>query len=94
MTGLLHPTTGRPRRLRELLAQARESGQPLLAPGAYDLAFADPPYESRMLDRVLDAWRTTGFARVLAAEHARTHALPTGAERLAFGDTVVTIYRR
>ncbi|GJG87277.1 methyltransferase [Gemmatimonadetes bacterium T265] len=65
-----------------------------LAPDSYDVAFADPPYESRMLDRVLDTWRATGFARVLAAEHARGHPLPPAADRLAFDETVVTIYRR
>lgn len=64
-----------------------------LAPESYDLAFVDPPYDSRMLDRVLDTWRATRFARVLAAEHARTHVLPPGARRLAFDETVVTIYR-
>ena len=63
-------------------------------PDAYDLAFVDPPYGSRMLDRVLDTWRAIGFAPVLVAEHARTHALPAGAQRLAFDDTIVTIYRR
>src|SRR5215217_7733647 len=30
---------------------------------AYDLAFADPPYGSRMLDRVIDHWREGRFAR-------------------------------
>lgn len=65
-----------------------------LAPGAYDVAFVDPPYGSRMLDRVLASWRALGFARVLAAEHARAHALPPGADVLAFGDTVVTLYHR
>jgi 16S rRNA (guanine966-N2)-methyltransferase len=64
-----------------------------LAEGSYDLAFLDPPYGSRQLDRVLDGWRASRFARVLAAEHARTHVLPPGAERLALGDTVVTVYR-
>ncbi len=64
-----------------------------LAPGSYDVAFVDPPYESRMLDRVLASWRASGFARVLAAEHARTHPLPPGADELAFGDTRITIYR-
>lgn len=63
------------------------------AAGAYDLAFVDPPYESRMLDRVLDAWRATGFARVLAAEHARAHPLPPGERRLDFEHGAVTIYR-
>jgi 16S rRNA (guanine966-N2)-methyltransferase len=61
--------------------------------GSYDVAFADPPYESRMLDRVIDGWRASPFARVLAVEHARTHQLPPGAARRAFDDTIVTIYR-
>ena len=64
-----------------------------LAEGAYDLCFVDPPYESRQLDRVLDGWRATRFARIVAAEHARTHALPPGARQLAFEDTLVTLYR-
>lgn len=64
----------------------------MLGEGAYDLAFVDPPYESRMLDRVLDSWHARRFARVLVAEHARTHPLPEGARRLRFDDTVVTIY--
>ena len=64
-----------------------------LRPDSYDIAFADPPYESRMLDRVIDSWRALRFARVLAVEHARTHVLPPGATRRAFDDTLVTIYR-
>ena len=60
----------------------------------YDVAFVDPPYESRMLDRVLDTWRATGFARVLAAEHAPDHPLPAGERRLDFAHGAVTIYRR
>ncbi len=64
-----------------------------LPEGRYDLAFVDPPYESRQLDRVIDHWRDGRFARILAAEHARTHVLPPGAERLEFGDTAVTVYR-
>jgi len=61
---------------------------------AYDLAFADPPYGSRMLDRVLDDWRARRFSRVLAVEHAASHDLPRPDRRLDFGDTVVGIYRR
>ena len=64
-----------------------------LPPDRYDLAFADPPYESRQLDRVIDHWREGRFARVLAVEHARAHPLPPGAERATFDDTAVTIYR-
>ena len=64
-----------------------------LPEGSYDVAFADPPYESRMLDRVIEHWQASRFARVLAVEHARTHELPRGAQRRAFEDTLVTIYR-
>jgi 16S rRNA (guanine966-N2)-methyltransferase len=64
-----------------------------LTPDSYDVAFADPPYGSRMLDRVIESWHATRFARVLAVEHARTHELPAGAHRRAFDDSVVTIYR-
>jgi 16S rRNA (guanine966-N2)-methyltransferase len=64
-----------------------------LAAGSYDIAFVDPPYESRMLDRVIDRWNATRFARVLVAEHARRHALSAEGERLLFDETVVTIYR-
>jgi 16S rRNA (guanine966-N2)-methyltransferase len=63
-------------------------------PDQYDVAFVDPPYESRMLDRVLDTWRATGFARVLVAEHAPGHELPAGDARLDFPHGAVTIYRR
>jgi 16S rRNA (guanine966-N2)-methyltransferase len=64
-----------------------------LEPDSYDIAFADPPYESRMLDRVIDTWRVGKFSRVLAVEHARSHELPKGAERQTFEDSAVTIYR-
>lgn len=64
-----------------------------LPPGRYDVAFADPPYESRMLDRVIDSWRERRFSRVLAVEHARTHELPAGAQRRVLDETTLTIYR-
>jgi 16S rRNA (guanine966-N2)-methyltransferase len=65
-----------------------------LSADSYDVAFVDPPYESRQLDLVLASWKSTGFSRVLVAEHARSHALPAGAWERRFDDTVVTIYRR
>jgi 16S rRNA (guanine966-N2)-methyltransferase len=64
-----------------------------LAADGYDIAFADPPYESRMLDRVIDTWRERRFSRVLAVEHARTHQIPAGAQRAVFDETIVTIFR-
>ena len=60
---------------------------------SYDIAFADPPYGSRMLDLVLESWQASGFARVLVIEHARTHVVPRGAQRREFDDTIVTVYK-
>ncbi|MFN8574944.1 MAG: RsmD family RNA methyltransferase, partial [Gemmatimonadaceae bacterium] len=42
-----------------------------LTASRYDVAFVDPPYESRQLDRVIASWLAVPFARVLVAEHAR-----------------------
>lgn len=64
-----------------------------LKPDSYDLAFVDPPYGSKMLDRVIDSWRENGFSRILAVEHAKTHELPRGTVRQTFEDTSITIYR-
>lgn len=59
----------------------------------YDIAFADPPYGSRMLDRVIDSWKERRFSRVLAVEHSADHELPKGDIRRDFEDTAITIYR-
>jgi len=83
-------------RLRERTRIFKRDALPyaaMLGEGAYDLAFADPPYESRMLDRAIDTWREKRFARVLAVEHARAHVLPPGALRRTYDDTAITIYR-
>ena len=64
-----------------------------LSEGAYDLAFVDPPYGSRMLDRVIGHWTATRFARVLAVEHERNHEIPAGVLRRIVDDTAITIYR-
>jgi len=73
---------------RDALAFAAALGR-----DAYDVAFADPPYESRVLDRVLDSWREGRFSSVLAVEHARTHQLGGRGTRRSFGETAITIYR-
>ncbi len=64
-----------------------------LPEGAYDLAFADPPYGSRMADRVIESWLARPYARVLAVEHAAEQQLPAGGRRHLYGDTAVTLYR-
>ncbi|HEX4683203.1 MAG TPA: 16S rRNA (guanine(966)-N(2))-methyltransferase RsmD [Gemmatimonadaceae bacterium] len=60
---------------------------------SYDLAFADPPYESRMLDRLIDTWQATRFSMILAVEHARTHDLPRASQRRTVEDTALSVYR-
>jgi 16S rRNA (guanine966-N2)-methyltransferase len=64
-----------------------------LRPDNYDIAFADPPYASRMLDRVIETWRERKFSSILAVEHAKEHKLPRGTTTRAFDDTAITIYR-
>lgn len=63
-----------------------------LEEGVYDIAFADPPYGSRKLDRVLAAWSATRFSRIIGVEHAKDHDIPGGGKHLDFGPTVVTIW--
>ena len=64
-----------------------------LGADSYDVAFADPPYGSKILDRVIAAWHRSRFARVFAVEHDPAHDLPAGARRLAFPEAAITIYR-
>jgi 16S rRNA (guanine966-N2)-methyltransferase len=63
-----------------------------LKENSYDIAFVDPPYESRMLDRVIEGWQLTRFSRVLVAEHAASHKLPHGAQVSRFEETSVSFY--
>lgn len=65
-----------------------------LEPDSYDLAFADPPYGSRMLDRLVDGWLASPFSAILAVEHAADHELPPGGKRYRLEETTaVTLYR-
>lgn len=64
-----------------------------IAADAYDIAFADPPYGTRLIDRVVASWQQAPFSAWLAVEHARGHQLPKGNHRATFGDSAITIYR-
>lgn len=59
----------------------------------WDIAFADPPYNSKMLDRVLTAWQATKFSKLLALEFATGHVLPSPDYRHISEDTTIAIYR-
>jgi 16S rRNA (guanine966-N2)-methyltransferase len=61
-----------------------------LQPGAYDVAFADPPYATDAPARLVALYRTTPFARVLSIEHSVDQSLE-GDDTRRYGDTAVTI---
>ena len=65
----------------------------VLPPDRYDVAFADPPYESRMLDRLIERWLKAPWSKVLVAEHAVAHQLPRAAKYVRLEDTAISIYR-
>lgn len=65
-----------------------------LQPERYAVAFADPPYGSRMLDRLIEIWRQRRFASLLTVEHEPDHDLPSGGKRiLLIESTAITSYR-
>jgi len=67
----------------------------MLQAGAYDIAFADPPYGSAKLDRILNRWKEVPFSRVLVLEHATDHPIRIGnARSRKFDDTTITVLRR
>jgi 16S rRNA (guanine966-N2)-methyltransferase len=64
-----------------------------LQPGTYDITFADPPYGSRKLDRILTHWAEAPFSTVLLVEHAPDQTLPLRGSTRRIGDAAVTVYR-
>jgi len=63
-----------------------------LAPHAYDVAFADPPYDFGLATQVAERWLETPFADVLGIEHRVDERLPGDGERRKYGGTVITFY--
>ena len=64
-----------------------------LAAGAFDVAFADPPYNLGMAPRVAAQWLRVPFANILGIEHDAHEVLPDGGDTRTYGGTSVTIYR-
>ncbi len=60
-----------------------------LKAGAYDVAFADPPYAGDQAARLVAMFRLTPFAKVFAIEHAAAKLMP-GDDTRRYGDTAVT----
>jgi 16S rRNA (guanine966-N2)-methyltransferase len=61
--------------------------------GAFDVAFADPPYRLGLAEDIARLWLATPFSRVLGIEHEKSVQLPESGDRRVYGDTVVTFYR-
>ncbi len=61
-------------------------------PGAYDVAFADPPYSTDAADRMVALFRRHPFARILSVEHPAGRRVE-GDETRRYGDTAVTFCR-
>jgi 16S rRNA (guanine966-N2)-methyltransferase len=57
----------------------------------YDIAFADPPYGSKKLDRVVTRWLDQPFSTLLILEHAADHALPARGRTRRVQDGAITL---
>jgi 16S rRNA (guanine966-N2)-methyltransferase len=60
--------------------------------GAFDVAFADPPYGHGAAARLAELWQATPFARLLGIEHRGGEPMPPGGDSRRYGSTVVTLY--
>jgi 16S rRNA (guanine966-N2)-methyltransferase len=61
-----------------------------LQPGQFDVAFADPPYDTDAAARLVAQFRVVPFARVLSIEHPADRPIP-GDDTRRYGDTAVTL---
>ena len=60
---------------------------------AYDVAFADPPYDLGLATRLAERWLGVPFADVLGIEHRVDEVLPGNGDRRRYGGTVITFFR-
>ncbi len=63
-----------------------------LRPGAYDVAFADPPYDLAIATRLAERWLDTPFASILGVEHRSGETLPGEPDVRRYGDTTISFY--
>jgi 16S rRNA (guanine966-N2)-methyltransferase len=64
-----------------------------LDPHAYDVAFADPPYDLGIATQLAAQWLESPFADILGIEHRVGEHLPGDGERRRYGGTVITFLR-
>lgn len=64
-----------------------------LKEGAFDIAFADPPYKLGLARAIAEQWLDVPFAAVLGVEHWIRDEVPDGGDTRKYGDTAITFYR-
>jgi 16S rRNA (guanine966-N2)-methyltransferase len=64
-----------------------------LEPHAFDVAFADPPYDLGLGAELAEQWLRVPFADILGIEHRASEMLPGNGDRRKYGNTVITFYR-
>lgn len=64
-----------------------------LEPHAFDIAFADPPYDLGLAARLAELWSAKPFASVLGVEHRADETLPGNGDRRRYGGTAITFFR-
>lgn len=64
-----------------------------LSAHAYDVAFADPPYDLGLAAQTAERWLAVPFADVLGMEHRAFEPMPAGGESRRYGETAITFYR-
>lgn len=64
-----------------------------LAAGAFDVAFADPPYNTETAQKIAEAWLEVPFAHVLCIEHGASIHLAGASDRRKYGITAITFFR-
>jgi len=64
-----------------------------LPAGAYDLAFADPPYTGGAAERMAEVWLATPFASILSVEHDARTKLPGGFDSRRYGTSAITFFK-
>jgi 16S rRNA (guanine966-N2)-methyltransferase len=63
-----------------------------LQAGSFDVAFADPPYDSDIGDRLVARWIDVPFAHVFGIEHSSTVEMPAPGRTRLYGRTALTFY--
>ncbi|MEN9507801.1 MAG: hypothetical protein RLZZ621_364 [Gemmatimonadota bacterium] len=64
-----------------------------LPAGAYDVAFADPPYAAETAHQLAEQWLAVPFAAVFAIEHSSAVVMPSFGETRRYGTSALTFFR-